>query len=145
MDDMGTPGPKHPARKGLAPTNVTPLPGMKMRRFRTSKNKLKDYLFGPEQVEYETPKARDPNESVEEALKRLDSKFQDFYAENPEFHPKSPLAKHIQGVIQNSGLEGLEKMTRGEHFTAGEQEAKIISMGKYAEERNMRKMEKSND
>lgn len=124
MDDMGTPGPKHPARKGLAPTNVTPLPGMKMRRFRTSKNKLKDYLFGAEQVEYDTPKS-DDGPFVTEA--------------------ESPLAKHIKSAIQNSGLEGLEEMTRGEHFTAGEQEAKIISMGKYAEERNMRKMEKSND
>lgn len=121
---MGTPGPNHPARKGLAPTNVTPLPGMKMRRFRTNKNKLKDYLFGAEQVEYDTPKS-DDGPFVTEA--------------------ESPLAKHIQESIKNSGLEGLEKMTRGEHFTAGEQEAKIISMGKYAEERNMRKMEKLND
>lgn len=121
---MGTPGPKHPARKGLAPTNVTSLPGMKMRRFRTNKNKLKDYLFGAEQVEYDTPKS-DDGPFVTEA--------------------ESPLAKHLKNAIQESGIEGLEKMTRGEHFTTGEQEAKIISMGKYKEERNMRKMEKSSE
>lgn len=47
MDDMGTPGPKHPAHKGLkAPDNVIKMPTNVEVQARLAKNKLVDKLRG---------------------------------------------------------------------------------------------------
>ena len=75
MDDMGTPGPNHPAHRGLkAPDNVTKLPGMGMRRARLFKNNMLDAVLGPEQVHYEPeePKVEAP---VVEASGRNNNDF----------------------------------------------------------------------
>jgi len=63
MDDMGTPGPNHPAHRGLkTPNNVINLPMSTRTKFRHKINKIKDAILEPEQVEYE------PRERVEGAL-----------------------------------------------------------------------------
>ena len=122
MDDMGTPGPNHPARRGLKgpADNVIELPNMGTRRFRKAKNKLSDHLFGKEQVTYEKP------------------------FNNDEVGPQDPhskLAKHIASTIANSGFEGLhEELSRLGHFNTGGTEAKIISMGKFKENRDNKKI-----
>ena len=47
MDDMGTPGPKHPAHRGLkAPDNVIKMPTNVEVQARLAKNKLVDKLRG---------------------------------------------------------------------------------------------------
>ena len=72
---MGTPGPNHPAHRGLkTPDNVTKLPGMGMRRARLFKNNMLDAVLGPEQVHYEPeePKVESP---VEEAIGRNSNDF----------------------------------------------------------------------
>lgn len=56
MDDMGTPGPNHPAHKGLqTPNNVVNLPLSPRTKLRHRVNKIKGALFEPEQVQYEKP------------------------------------------------------------------------------------------
>jgi hypothetical protein len=62
MDDMGTPGPNHPAHRGLkAPDNVIKLPGMRVRKARIFKNNMMDAVLGPEKVEYQTPSEPEPD------------------------------------------------------------------------------------
>jgi hypothetical protein len=113
MDDMGTPGPNHPAHRGLkTPNNVVNIPMSPRTKLRHRINKIKDALFEPEQVEYE------PRKNVDGAL--------DNYMNN---------------AIDNSGLN-----LRSEHFELGQQEAKIISMGKFKEDKaNKELMEKNNE
>lgn len=98
MDDMGTPGPNHPAHRGLkAPDNVIKLPGMHLRRARLFKNNMLDAVLGPEQVEYKN---------------------------EPE---ESHLDNYVKTSIENSGqADALNaELGRTSHFEVGQQEAKI--------------------
>lgn len=55
MDEMGTPGPNHPAHRGLkTPNNVVAMPLSNRAKLRHKVNKIKDALFEPEQVTYAT-------------------------------------------------------------------------------------------
>jgi len=75
MDEMGTPGPNHPAHRGLkTPDNVIELPGMKMRKARLLKNDILDAILGPEKVTYksEEPKVESP---VEQSVGRNNNDF----------------------------------------------------------------------
>lgn len=93
MDDMGTPGPFHPAHRGLkTPDNVIKMPGRNIGRIRKFKNDMLDAVLGPEQVEYP--------------------------AETPVEEPGRSTA----------------------HFENGQSEAKIISMGKFKEDKANREL-----
>lgn len=135
MDDMGTPGPNHPAHRGLKPDNdnVTQLPGMNMRRLRVFKNSIMDHVFGPEKVTY-TKEWQEPE--------REDYEGYGPFVKDAE----SPLAKHLESALANSGdiQESLNQMlgrNNGDFH-----EARVISMGKFKEERdNKRLMGDNND
>jgi len=121
MDDMGTPGPNHPAHRGLRPNNVAQLPGMKLRRLRVFKNTLKDHLIGSEQVIY-----KDHNE----------------YEGDPFVTQMAPekasaLDEHINNAIANSGQSTAlnQELGRTNNLHTGMQEGKVISMGKFKEDR----------
>ena len=90
---MGTPGPNHPAHRGLkAPNNIIKMPGRNIGRIRKFKNDLLDAVLGPEQVEY--------------------------HAETPAEEPGRSTS----------------------HFEDGQYEAKIISMGKFKEDKANREL-----
>ena len=114
---MGTPGPNHPARRGLKPdNNVTQLPGMGMRRLRVFKNSFMDHVFGPEQVHYEK--------------------------EDEETMPPEVAERF------NNHLEGLMEKDRNGHLHDGMEDgtdAKVISMGKFKEERDVKRMMRDKD
>lgn len=112
MDDMGTPGPNHPAHKGLKPdNNVTQLPGMGMRRLRVFKNNMLDAVLGPEQVESDDHYEKMPPEVAE----RFDA------------HLASLMAKDRTDHL-NDGIAD------------GNPDAKIISMGKFKEDKANREL-----
>lgn len=121
MDDMGTPGPDHPAHRGLKPDdNVTQLPGMGLRRLRVFKNSIMDHVFGPEQVQYkesDNDYADDP--FVETMPPERAARFQE--------HLNSLMEKDRTGHL-NDGIAD------------GAPDAKVISMGKFKEERDAKKM-----
>lgn len=127
MDDMGTPGPNHPAHRGLKPadSNVRKMPGMAMRRARLFKNNMLDAVLGPEKVTYE-----DHDD--------IDSPF----VEDAD----SPLAVHIKSAIEGSGdIQGSLNQMLGRN-NQDFHEARIISMGKFKEDRdNRRLMEQNNE
>lgn len=93
--------------------------------FRKRKNEFFDKLMGPEQVNYETGESN------------YDSAP---HAHDDDLGPvdaHTALGKHIAGAIANSGLEGLHaELSRLGHFNTGSTEAKIISMGKFKENKN---------
>jgi hypothetical protein len=108
MDDMGTPGPNHPAHRGLkTPSNIVSLPQSRRTRIRHKINRIKDALFEPEQVEYE------PKERIEGALD-----------------------DHIRAA--QSTKEYQDILPRSEHFETGQQEATIHSLRDQQIKRNMR-------
>lgn len=112
MDDMGTPGPNHPAHRGLkTPDNVTNLPGMGMRRLRVFKNSIMDHVLGPEQGE--------SNDHDEEMPPEVAERFKD--------HLDSLMEKDRTGHL-NDGMED------------GTPEAKIVSMGKFKEDKANREL-----
>ena len=119
-DDMGTPGPNHPAHRGLKPeNNVTQLPGMGMRRLRVFKNNMLDAVLGPEQV---TP--YEPSEH--------DEKMPPEVAERFDAHLESLLAKDRTDHM-NDGIED------------GSKDAKIVSMGKFKEDKANRELMAKHD
>lgn len=114
MDNMGTPGPNHPAHKGLkTPNNVVKMPMNRRTKIRHTINKIKDALFEPEQVEYK-------------------ESFQ-----TPEH---SALDAHINNAIENSGhADALNaELGRTAHFETGQQEATIHSLRDQRIKRNMK-------
>jgi hypothetical protein len=117
MDDMGTPGPNHPAHRGLkTPDNVTNLPGMHMRRARLFKNNVLDAVLGPEQVPHD-----DEDEPTE-----------------------SHLDNYIQTSIENSPQsEQLNQMLGRNNNDF--HEARIISMGKFKEDKVNRELMAKHD
>jgi hypothetical protein len=135
MDDMGTPGPNHPAHRGLKPDkdNVAQLPGMNMRRLRVFKNSIMDHVFGPEKVSYTKDWEQPEREDYED--------YGPFVEEG-----KSPLAQHIKDSIAGSGdIQGSLNEMFGRNNNDFH-EAKIISLGKFKEDRdNKRLMGESND
>jgi hypothetical protein len=118
MDDMGTPGPNHPAHRGLkAPDNVIKLPGMHMRRARLFKNNMLDAVLGPEQV---------PT------------------AEEHEDAPESHLDNYVNSSIENSGhADELNQMLGRNNNDF--HEARIISMGKFKEDKANRELMENNE
>jgi len=110
MDEMGTPGPNHPAHRGLSKNNVVNFPMNKRTRLRHAINKAKDALFEPEQVTYSEPWS-EPKAPVEGALDN-----------------------HIKNAIENSGLD----FGRTEHFNAGQQEATIHNINEGRELKRLR-------
>jgi hypothetical protein len=116
MDDMGTPGPNHPAHKGLKPdNNVTQLPGMGMRRLRMFKNSIMDHVLGPEQVHYnENQNEYDDDPFVETMPPERAARFQE--------HLNSLMEKDRTGHL-NDGIAD------------GAPDAKVISMGKFKEDK----------
>ena len=111
-DDMGTPGPNHPAHRGLKPeNNVTQLPGMGMRRLRVFKNSIMDHVLGPEQVE--------SNDHDEEMPPEVAERFKD--------HLDSLMEKDRTGHL-NDGMED------------GTPDARVISMGKFKEDKANREL-----
>ena len=89
-------------------------------RFRHSINKAKDALFEPEQVTHKENNS-EPKERVEGALD-----------------------EHIKNAISNAP-ESLG-LNRTDHFELGQQESKIISMGKFKEDKaNKELMDKNNE
>jgi hypothetical protein len=117
MDDMGTPGPNHPAHRGLkTPDNVIKLPGMHMRRARIFKNNMMDAVLGPDQVDY-----KDEDEPKE-----------------------SHLDNYIQTSIENSPQsEQLNQMLGRNNNDF--HEARIISMGKFKEDKANRELMDNNE
>lgn len=121
MDDMGTPGPNHPAHRGLkTPDNVVKLPNMALRRARIFKNNMLDAVLGPEQVEY-----KKTDDDDDENFSHLDH--------------------YMESAIENSGqAEQLNKMLG--RNTQDFHEARIISMGKFKEDKaNKELMERNNE
>ena len=122
MDDMGTPGPDHPAHRGLKPDdNVTQLPGMGLRRLRVFKNSIMDHVFGPEQVHYK--------ESSD-----------DDYADDPFVETMPPeraarFQEHLNSLMEKDRTGHLN-----DGIADGAPDAKVISMGKFKEERDAKKM-----
>ena len=118
MDDMGTPGPNHPAHRGLkAPDNVVKLPGMAVRKARLFKNNMMDAVLGPEKVEYQSD-GEDSNES------HLDN--------------------YINSSIENSPQsEQLNQMLGRNNKDF--HEARIISMGKFKEDKANRELMENNE
>lgn len=115
MDDMGTPGPNHPAHRGLkAPDNVTKLPGMGMRRARLFKNNMLDAVLGPEQV---TP--AEPSEHDEKMPPEVAERFD----------------KHLESLMSKSRTDHMH-----DGIADGSTDAKIISMGKFKEDRANREL-----
>lgn len=116
MDDMGTPGPNHPAHRGLKPeNNVTQLPGMGMRRLRMFKNSIMDHVLGPEQVNYkENHNEYDDDPFVETMPPERAARFQE--------HLNSLMEKDRTGHL-NDGIAD------------GAPDAKVISMGKFKEDK----------
>ena len=116
MDDMGTPGPNHPAHKGLKPdNNVTQLPGMGMRRLRMFKNSIMDHVLGPEQVNYkENHNEYDDDPFVETMPPERAARFQE--------HLNSLMEKDRTGHL-NDGIAD------------GAPDAKVISMCKFKEDK----------
>ena len=116
MDEMGTPGPNHPAHRGLkAPDNVVKLPGMHLRRARLFKNNMLDAVLGPEQVEHE---------------------------DEPE---ESHLDNYIKTSIENSPQADVLNQMLGRN-NKDFHEARIVSMGKFKEDKaNKQLMETNND
>ena len=115
MDDMGTPGPNHPAHRGLkTPDNVIKLPGMHMRRARIFKNNMMDAVLGPDQVDYK---------------------------DEPE---ESHLDNYINSSIENSPQsEQLNQMLGRNNNDF--HEARIISMGKFKEDKANKELMERND
>jgi hypothetical protein len=113
MDDMGTPGPNHPAHRGLKPDkdNVAQLPGMHMRRLRVFKNAMLDHILGPEQVHYDHSSDEHDEKMPPDVAQRFDEHLGNLMSEDRNSHLK----------------DGVED---------GNQEAKIISMGKFKESRD---------
>ena len=112
---MGTPGPNHPAHRGLkTPNNVIKLPNMGVRKARVFKNNLKDTVFGPEQVESEP--------------------------ESGESH----LDNHIENAIANSGQADQLNQMLGRN-NKDFHEAKIISMGKFKEDKANKELMERDD
>lgn len=112
MDDMGTPGPNHPARRGLKPgNNVTQLPGMGMRRLRLFKNNMLDAVLGPEQV------SNDDHDEVmpPDVAQRFD--------------------EHLDSLMAKSRTDHLN-----DGIADGSTDAKIISMGKFKEDKANREL-----
>jgi hypothetical protein len=107
MDDMGTPGPNHPAHRGLKPdNNITQLPGMGMRRLRVFKNSLMDHILGSEHEDETMP---------QDVAERFDEHLNDLMEKDRNGH-------------LHDGLSD------------GSPDAKIISMGKFKEERDAKRM-----
>jgi len=121
MDEMGTPGPNHPAHRGLkAPDNVIKLPGMHMRRARIFKNNMMDAVLGPEQVTPDEPSDHD-EKMPPEVAERFDA------------HLDSLMAKDRTGHM-NDGIED------------GSKDARIVSMGKFKEDKaNRELMDRDNE
>lgn len=112
MDDMGTPGPNHPAHRGLKPeNNVTQLPGMGMRRLRVFKNNMLDAVLGPEQVE--------SNDSDEKMPPEVAERFD----------------QHLDSLMAKSRTEHMN-----DGIADGSVDAKIISMGKFKEDKANREL-----
>ena len=117
MDDMGTPGPNHPAHRGLkAPDNVIKLPGMHMRRARIFKNNMMDAVLGPEQVPHD-----DEDESTE-------SHLDNYVNSSIENSPQSEQLNQMLGRNNNDFHE-----------------ARIISMGKFKEDKANRELMDNNE
>jgi hypothetical protein len=119
MDDMGTPGPNHPAHRGLkAPDNVVKMPGMGMRKARLFKNNMLDAVLGPVKVTYNED--HDDDDSDE-----------------------SHLDNYINSSIENSGhSEELNQMLGRNNNDF--HEARIISMGKFKEDKANRELMEKN-
>lgn len=121
MDDMGTPGPNHPANIGLRKnSNVVQLPMSKRTKMRIALNKAKDKIgVKPEQVTYQTPFT-------------------------PEIQPTAgALDDHIRQSQSTS--EYHDMLPKSDHFENGQQEAKVISMGKWKENRDANRLMEGND
>lgn len=122
--------PNHPVRapkstKIEIPDNVIKLPGMGMRRARIFKNNMLDAVLGPEQVE--------PDEKMPpEVADRFDDHL-NYLMEN-----ESHLDNYINSSIENSpqAHELNQMLGRNDSF----HEARIISMGKYKEDRDAKRL-----
>ena len=112
MDDMGTPGPNHPANKGLQKSNVVNMPMSKTTKARRLKNKVvdsaKNFLgLSPEQVTYSKPWPQPVAGALDDHIRAAQS--------TPEY----------------------TNMTRTDHFSEGQHEAKILSMRDHLIKKNM--------
>jgi hypothetical protein len=117
MDDMGTPGPNHPAHRGLkAPDNVIKLPGMHMRRARLFKNNMLDAVLGPEQVHYD----------------------------NEDEPKESHLDNYVNSSIENSPQSHELNQMLGRN-NDDFHEARIISMGKFKEDKANKELMENNE
>jgi len=121
MDDMGTPGPNHPAHRGLKPDdNVAQLPGMGMRRLRVFKNSIMDHVFGPEQVTY----------------KQSDNEYEDDpFVETMPPERAARFQEHLDSLMEKDRTGHLH-----DGISDGAPDAKVISMGKFKEERDAKRM-----
>jgi hypothetical protein len=121
MDDMGTPGPNHPAHRGLKPdNNVTQLPGMGMRRLRMFKNSIMDHVLGPEQVHYN----EDQNEYKD-----------DPFVETMPPERAARFQEHLNSLVEKDRTGHLN-----DGISDGNPDAKIISMGKFKEDKANREL-----
>jgi hypothetical protein len=111
--------PTHPVRapkstKIQIPDNVTKLPGMGMRRARIFKNNMLDAVLGPEQVTPDEPSEHD-EKMPPEVAERFDA------------HLASLMAKDRTDHL-NDGIAD------------GSRDARIISMGKFKEDKANREL-----
>lgn len=108
--------PTHPVRapkstKIEIPDNVTKLPGMGMRRARLFKNNMLDAVLGPEQVESADHDEKMPPDVAE----RFD--------------------QHLESLMAKSRTEHMN-----DGIADGSVDAKIISMGKFKEDKANREL-----
>lgn len=107
------------------PSNVVPIrrgPGDVASRFRIKKNAFFDKLLGPEQVEYKTGASSYDDEE-----------------DNSEGFGVKEAGPNTKADVLN-GLAGKGRIA---HLMVGAEEAKIISMGKFKEERDIKRMQKN--
>lgn len=114
------------------PSNVVPIrrgPGDVAARFRIKKNAFFDTLLGPEQVNYKTGESNydDDHEDEDSHLVANDMGF-----------GVKEAGPNTKADIMN-GLAGKGRLA---DMMVGIGEAKIISMGKFKEERDMKRMQK---
>jgi hypothetical protein len=129
--------PTHPVRapkstKIEIPDNVTNLPGMGMRRARLFKNNLLDAVLGPEQGESNDHDEEMPPEVAERFKDHLDSLME-------KDRTESHLDNYINSSIENSGQSHELNQMLGRNNNDFH-EARIISMGKFKEDKANREL-----
>jgi len=117
--------------------NVVQFPSTPARRFRVSKNKLSDYLFGsPEEFKGDDEPMHTPSKN-HAAHKGLANKEEGTGVSEDGGYDVKEAGPNTKATVLNhlSGRGHLEELNTGIN------EAKILSMDKFIEKRNAKRME----